>query len=237
MFLNGEQVTKKWLASRLEHVIWGNDEAFITSEVKRGIEYGFRTIYAPNSHWYGLVHDMLAGTGILMSTPINFYHGIACHEAIAAEAALCEKSGLTAMDLIPDRNALELRDWKSLADSIRAARDNFSGEIKVLTNCNDSLDVMYHMVDAIKEGGASHVKAYDQNKIGCPMHRIQLLKKKCDEVGLELKASGNGKYWTTAICMGAYAAGAQCVSASNTFQIVDDLPIFEELYGKYTQQA
>lgn len=234
MKLNGELVTKKWLAARIEHVIWGNDEKFITEEVKRGIEYGFRTIYAPNHHWYGLVRELLNGTDILMSTPLNFYHGNASHASIAAEAALCEKSGLTAMDLIPDRNALEMRDWQKLADSIRAARDNFSGEIKVLTNCNESLDVMYHMVDAIKAGGGSHVKAYDQNKIGCPMNRIQLLKAKCDEVGLELKASGNGKYWTTAIVMGAYAAGAQCISASNSFQIVDDLPVFEELYGKYS---
>ena len=65
------------------------------------------------------------------------------------------------------------------------------------------------------------------------MNRIEMLRKKCDEVGVELKASGNGKYWTTAICMGAFAAGAQCVSASNTFQIVDDLPVFERLYSKY----
>ena len=233
MLLNGEQVTKKWLAAKLEHVIWDNDEKIITDEVNRGIQYGFRTIYSPNHHWHSLVRGLLDGTNILMSTPLNFYHGMMSPAAIAAESAVAQKGGCTAMDLIPDRNALAIGDWKGLAESVRAARDNFAGEIKVLTNCNGTLDDMYRMVDAIKEGGASHVKAYDQNTVGCPMDRILLLKKKCDEVGLELKASGNGKYWTTAICMGAFAAGAQCVSASNTFQIVDDLPVFEALYSRY----
>ena len=232
MKLNGETVDKKWLAARVEHVIWDNDKKILTDEVTKGIEYGFRTIYSPSHYWHSYVADMLKGTGIRLATPINFKDGLVPAEAAAKQAELAEKAGVNTIDLYPDMAAYSMRNWDALAKYVRIVRQSFSGEIKVLTMCNDSLDDMYHQVEAIKEGGADFVKAYDYNKLGCPLSRIKQLKAKCDEVGLRLKASGNGKYWTTAIIMGAYAAGAECISASNSFQIVDDLPVLLELFAK-----
>lgn len=233
MYLNGELVTKKWLASRLEHVIWDNDEKILTDEVTRGIEYGFRVIFSPSHHWHNYVHDLLAGTGVIMSTPINFKDGLLPAAAAAKQAEIAYEGGCRSIDVYPDMSAWAMRRWDLITEYVHAVRESFDGEVKILTMCNDSLDDMYRMCDAIAAGGATHIKAYDYNKQGAPMNRIQKLRKKADELGLGLKASGNGKYWTTAILMGAYAAGADLVSASNTFEIVDDLPIFEELYSKY----
>ena len=58
MKLNGEQVTKKWLAGHLEHVIWDNDEKILYDQVTRGIEYGFRTIYSPSVYFHEYVTDL-----------------------------------------------------------------------------------------------------------------------------------------------------------------------------------
>lgn len=235
MQLNGETITKKWLAGRLEHVIWSNSEREITDQVKRSREYGFRVVFSPNHHWHSLVRDLLDGSGIIMSTPINFPEGKQPCGAIAKQAEIAYKAGCRSVDMRPDMDAFEMRDWNRLADSVRAVVENFGdGEVKAMANCNGSLEDMYAMCEAIKKGGATHIKAYDQKAVGCPLNRIRLLRKKCDELGIGLKASGNGKYWTTAICMGVYAAGADYVSASNTFEIVDDLPAFEEIYAKYT---
>lgn len=233
MHLNGELVTKKWLASRLEHVIWDNDEKIITDQVTRGIEYGFRVIFSPSHHWHNFVHDLLAGSGVIMSTPINFKDGLMPAAAAAKQAEVAYAGGCRSIDVYPDMSAWAMRRWDLITEYVRAVRESFDGEVKVLTMCNDSLDDMYRMCDAIKEGGATHIKAYDYNRRGVPLNRIQGLRKKADELGLGLKASGNGTYWTTAILMGAYAAGADLVSASNTFDIVDDLPVFEELYSRY----
>lgn len=235
MKLNGETVDKKWLAARLEHVIWDNDEKVLEEQVNKGIEYGFRTIFSPSHYFHSFVADMLKGTGIKQATPINFASGLLPGASAAKQAEIAAKGGVNAIDLYPDMAAYEMRNWDALAEYVHTVRESFDGEIKVLTMCNDSMDDMYHQVEAIKKGGGDFVKAYDYNKQGVPLHRIADLKKKCDEVGLQLKASGNGKYWTTAICLGAYAAGAVCVSASNTFQIVDDLPYALDLYGKYEQ--
>ncbi len=233
MKLNGEQVTKKWLAGHLEHVIWDNDEKILHDQVTRGIEYGFRTIYSPSVYFHEYVSDLLKGTGIRHATPVNFKDGLAPGKAIAKHCEIIEKMGVDTIDLWPDMAAYNMRNWDALTQFVKDVRSGFSGEIKVLLMANDSLEDMYRQVEAYKAGGADFVKAYDSNKVGCPMHRVRELKKKCDEVGIRLKTSGNGKYWTNAIVMGNIAAGAECISASNTFQIVDDLPIFEELYSKY----
>ena len=233
MYLNGEVVNKKWLAGKLEHVIWDNDENIIKEEVQKGIEYGFRVIFSPSHHWHHYVHDLLAGTGIIMSTPINFYDGLMPAAAAAKQAEIACKGGCGSIDVYPDMSAWKMRRWDLITEYVHAVSQSFEGEVKVLTMCNDSMDDMLRMCEAIKEGGATHIKAYDYNKRGVPMSRIKQLRKKADELGLGLKASGNGKHWTTAIVMGAYAAGADYVSASNTFEIVDDLPVFEELYSKY----
>ena len=234
IYLNGEQATKKWLAGKLEHVIWSNDEKEIIRQVERSKEYGFRVVFSPNHHWHSLVHDLLNGTGIIMSTPINFPDGRMPCAAIGKQAEIAYKAGCRSVDMRPDMDAWEMRDWGKLTDSVRAVVDNFGdGEVKVMANCNGSLDDMYAMCDAIKAGGATHIKAYEQSSAACPLNRIELLRKKCDELNIGLKASGNGKYWTTAICMGVFAAGADYVSASNTFDIVDDLPYFESVYSHY----
>ncbi|MBQ6385219.1 MAG: hypothetical protein IJJ38_03500 [Lachnospiraceae bacterium] len=233
MKLHGEEVNKKWLAKHIEHVIWENDLEILTKEVEKGIEYGFRTIFSPSHFRHEYVAEMLKGTGIKQATPINFMNGLVPAEAAAKQAEIAQKGGVNAIDLYPDMAAYKLKDWKALEEYVRTVRKSFDGEIKVLTMCNDSLDDMYCQVEAIKAGGADFVKAYDYNKMGCPMSRVQQLKAKCDEVGLRLKTSGNGKYWTTAIVMGEYAIGAECISASNSFQIVDDLPVFEALYSQY----
>lgn len=233
MKLNGENVTKKWLAGHLEHVIWDNDEKILHDQVIRGIEYGFRTIYSPSIYFHEYVSGLLKGTGIRHATPVNFKDGLAPGKAIAKHVEMIAKMGVDTIDLWPDMAAYEMRNWDALAEFVHDVRESFDGEIKVLLMANDSLDDMYRQVEAYKKGGADFVKAYDGNKQGVPMHRVRELKAKCDEVGIRLKTSGNGKYWTNAIVMGCLAAGAECISASNTFRIVDDLPVFEELYSKY----
>ncbi|MCI8327817.1 MAG: hypothetical protein HFI37_08615 [Lachnospiraceae bacterium] len=234
MKLNGEKVTKEWLAKRLEHVIWDNDERIITEEVTKGVEYGFGVIFSPGHHWHNFVHDLLKGSGVVMSTPINFKDGLMPASGAAAQAAEAFKGGCRSIDLYPDMAAWKMKKWEDMAEYVKTVRESFpEGDIKVLTFCNDTEDDIKYMAEAIKKGGGTYIKAYDYNKQGAPMHRIKMVRALADEYGLGLKASGNGKYWTTAILMGAYAAGADCVSASNTFEIVDNLPIFEELYSKY----
>ena len=87
------------------------------------------------------------------------------------------------------------------------------------------------IVDAIIEAGCTHVKSYDAKGVGIPMNRIQAVLKRLEGTGVKLKASGCGKFWSTAVVVGALNAGAEYSSMSNAPQIVDELPIFEALYS------
>ncbi len=102
-------------------------------QVNRSKEYGFRVVFSPNHHWHSLVHDLLDGSGIIMSTPINFPDGKQPCGAIAKQAEIAYKAGCRSVDMRPDMDAFEMRDWDKLADSVRAVVENFGdGEVKAI---------------------------------------------------------------------------------------------------------
>jgi deoxyribose-phosphate aldolase len=234
MKIRGEEVTEKWFASKLEHFIAGpvNKEK-IDKLVDNAVRYGFRTLAFFDSNAYDYAYERLTGTGIRLGTVFDF-QGDASLKTRAVMAADAYKRGVRAADTMMDLSAIVAKNYKAAVQSIKVILDNVGPdfEAKVFTFCNEDSDLMYAMADCLQEAGASHCKAYDRNGWGVNMNRIRELRAYLTKA--QLKASGNGKYWSGAIAMGAFAAGADCISASNAPQIADELAAVKEVYSNIT---
>jgi deoxyribose-phosphate aldolase len=186
------------------------------------------------------MYEQLKGTGILIGFPFDYpmgipgFAGFKSNVTRAAMAADAYEHGCRTADIYPNISAFANKDYKAVVESIKVILDNVGPdfESKIFVDCSGDIDDMYAMVDCIQEAGATHAKAYDKNKYGVPITRIKALRERLTSAGL--KASGNGKHWHTLITMGVLAAGADFISATNVPQIVDELPIFEDIFSNVT---
>ncbi len=233
MKINGEELTKKTLAAHLEWPgVRSAEKAVVDAGIKTAVEYGFHAIYCTHTFWQKYMADALQGTGILVAAPFDHPYGMADPIAKTAMAKAAWANGVRTCDLMPSLGAIETKDFKKLVESYKCVADVFEGgEVKGFCDCTGDEDVMNMCIDAIIEAGCTHVKSYDAHSVGMPMNRIEKVIKRLEGTGVKLKASGCGKFWSTAIVVGALNAGAEYSSMSNAPQIVDELPIFERLYG------
>ena len=233
MKLQGVELTKEVLAAHLE---WPGIRSAAKEEIDAGIDkaiqYGFHAVYCTHTFWQRYMADRLKGTGILVAVPFDHPYGMADPKAKTAMAKAAYENGVRTCDLMPSLGAIELRDYKKLVESYKCVADVFEeGEVKGFCDCTGDPDIMNMCIDAIIEAGCTHVKSYDAKGVGIPMNRIQAVLKRLEGTGVKLKASGCGKFWSTAVVVGALNAGAEYSSMSNAPQIVDELPIFEALYS------
>jgi len=235
MKIGNIEITKEWLVSKLEYAPASSaQKKDLDKFIEIAKKYNFAAVTFPAPDCLEYVSEQLSGTGIKLCTVLDHPVGMAslkCRELMAKEAY---DRGARGADVMANITAIHARDWKKVTESIKVIVDAVGPdfESKIFTNCNGDLDEMYGMVDCIQEAGATHVKAYDESRVGIPLSRIVELKSRLSTA--KLKASGNGKHWTSAIVMGAFAAGADCVSGSNMPQVVDELPFFEQIYKNIT---
>jgi deoxyribose-phosphate aldolase len=234
MKLNGVELTKKVLASHLEWPgIRSADKLVIDAGIRIAKEYGFHAVYCTHTFWQKYMAEQLEGTGILVAAPFDHPYGMSDNKAKIAMAEAAYANGVRTCDLMPNMGAVENRDYKRLVESYKCVVDAFDdGEVKAFCDCTGPEDIMNMCIDAIVEAGCTHVKSYDAKGVGVPMNRIKNVLKRLEGTNVRLKASGCGKFWTTAVVVGALSAGAEYSSLSNAPQVVDELPLFEEFYSK-----
>jgi deoxyribose-phosphate aldolase len=235
MKINGTEITREWLASKLEYAPTSSAQREVVDKFLNILfQYKFSAITLPAPEILEYVAERLTGTGIRLCTVFDHPVGLnslKTREIIAKEAYA---AGARGADVMPGITAVNNRDWKAVTESIKVIVDAVGPdfETKVFVDCNGDSDVMYAMADCIQEAGATHLKAYDSKGMGVPISRIADLRRRLTNA--KLKASGNGKHWTSAVVLGVLAAGADCVSGSNMPQVIDEFPYFEKIYKNIT---
>ena len=235
MKINGTEITREWLTSRLEYAPTSSAQKEVLDKgIEVAIKYNFTAITFPASDCLEYVAERLTGTGIRLCTVFDHPVGLASLRTRELMAKEAYERGARGADTMPSITAVANKDWKAVTESIKVFVDAVGPdfETKIFTNCNGDLDEMYGMIDCIQEAGATHLKAYDSKGVGVPISRIRDLRSRLTNA--KLKASGNGKHWSAAIVFGVFAAGADCVSGSNMPQVVDEFPDFLEIYKNIT---
>ena len=235
MKINGVEVTREWLVSRLEYAPYtGAQKEYLDKGIEVVKKYNFSAITFPATESLEYVAEQLSGTGIRLCTVFDHPVGLASLKVRALIAKEAYEKGARGADVMPSITAIQNKDWKAVTESIKVFVDAVGPDFqsKIFTDCNGDLDEMYAMADCIQEAGATHLKAYDSRGVGVPISRIAELRARLTNA--KLKASGNGKHWSAAVAMGVFAAGADCISGSNMPQIVEELPYFEQIYKRIT---
>jgi len=235
MKINGIEVTREWLVSRLEYAPYsGAQREFLDKGIEVVQKYNFSAITFPATESLEYVAERLLGSGIRLCTVFDHPIGLASLKAREVIAKEAYEKGARGADVMPSITAVQNKDWKAVTESIRVIVDAVGPdfETKIFTDCNGDLDEMYAMADCIQEAGATHLKTYDSKGVGVPISRIADLRSRLTNA--KLKASGNGKHWSVAVALGVFAAGADCISGSNMPQIVEEIPYFEKIYRGIT---
>lgn len=188
-----------------------------------------------NPNYLDLIVQELKGTDVLPCVVIDYPFGTSTPEAKVFMVEDAIKRGAKIIDQVIEFGALKSGNpdkvTKEIAACVEAAQGyetRFIVEVDYLTP-----DEVVQACKCVVEGGGDYLKT-STGRVGGPEMKIMKLIRDtlAEQPGeTKIKVAGTGRFWTTAVALGCVAAGADIIGTRAGEQIIDELPIFEDLFS------
>jgi len=205
-------------------------------DILQGLEYcrqyNFNS-FCVNPNFLSMVVEGLKGTDVEPSVVIDFPFGSGTPQMKLAAAEDAVKRGAKALDMVIDIGALKDKNYELVVQEIRdlvkaaaGAKTKIIIEVAYLTK-----EEIVAACKCVEEGGGHYVKSSTgRADRGPTMAEVKLMRDSVSEkVGV--KVAGTGRFWTSQIAFGCILAGADLIGTRAGPEIVEDLPLLEEMYG------
>ncbi|NLP18808.1 MAG: deoxyribose-phosphate aldolase [Firmicutes bacterium] len=195
-------------------------------------EFTFNS-FCVNPNFLEMVVKGLEGTDVEPSVVLDFPFGSGTGKIKQAAAENAVECGAKALDMVIDIGALKDKNYKLVTAEIRALAKAAAGaktkliiEVAYLTP-----EEIVAACKCVEEGGGSYVKSSTgRADRGPTMAEVKLMRDSVSE-DVGVKVAGTGRFWTSQIAFGCILAGADLIGTRAGPQIVNDLPLLEEMYG------
>lgn len=235
--VRGIELTRESCAKMIDFSILHPDT--VKTQIMEGIElckkYLFNS-FCVNPNFLSLVVDGLKGVDCEPSVVLDFPFGSGTEAIKLAAAEDMVKRGAEALDMVIDIGALKDKDYKLVTQEIKnlvkaaqGAKTKIIIEVAYLTK-----DEIVAACKCVEDGGGSYVKSSTgRAPRGPSMAEVKLMR---DSVSPDIgvKVAGTGRFWTPQVAFGAILAGADLIGTRSGPEILDELPLIEEIYyGKH----
>lgn len=235
MKVRGITLTRATLAKMIDFSILHPDST--REQIAEGIEICKRDNYnsfCVNPNHLAIVAEGLKGTTVEPSVVLDFPFGAGTKAIKMAAAEDMVKKGAQALDMVIDIGALKAKDYNLVTDEIRELVRIAGSGIKTKIIIEAGLLTKDEIVAACKcveQGGGTYAKSSTGREAGPSMAVVKLMR---DSVSpsVGIKVAGTGRFWTAQIAFGAILAGADLIGTRSGPQILDELPLMEEIYGR-----
>ncbi|MGB9662299.1 MAG: deoxyribose-phosphate aldolase [Moorellaceae bacterium] len=233
--VRGTELTPKTLAKMIDFSIL---HPYTTEkEILEGIEickkYEFNS-FCVNPNYLSLVVEGLKGTSVEPSVVIDFPFGTGTPAMKLAAAEDAVKRGAQALDMVIDIGALKDKNYKLVTQEIKdivkaaaGAKTKIIIEVAYLTR-----EEIIAACKCVEDGGGTYVKSSTGRADRGPTPAEVRLMRQSVSPRVGVKVAGTGSFWTSQIALGCILAGADLIGTRNGPQIVDDLPLLEEMYSQ-----
>ncbi|MBO8127564.1 MAG: deoxyribose-phosphate aldolase [Firmicutes bacterium] len=205
-------------------------------DILQGLEYCRKykfNSFCVNPNFLSMIVDGLKGTDVEPSVVLDFPFGAGTRQMKLAAAEDAVKRGAKALDMVIDIGALKDKNYKLVIEEIRdlvkaaeGAKTKIIIEVAYLTK-----EEIVAACKCVEEGGGHYVKSSTgRADRGPTMEEVKLMRESVSE-NVGVKVAGTGRFWTSQIAFGCLLAGADLIGTRSGPQIVEDLPLLEEMYG------
>ncbi len=213
--------TSTTLAGRIDHTILAADAT--ATDVQRvcaeAREHHFASVCV-NSRWVPLVHERLAGSGVLTCSVVGFPLGAMATAAKAEETRLAVAAGADEIDMVIDVGDLKAGNVAAVEEDIAAVVRAADGRtVKVIIEtCLLTDEEKETACRLAMRAGAAYVKTSTGfSRAGATVEDVALMRRVVGDA-LGVKASGGIR--TTADAEAMLAAGADRIGASASIAII-----------------
>ncbi|MBF0529769.1 MAG: deoxyribose-phosphate aldolase [Deltaproteobacteria bacterium] len=231
--VRGIDLTKESLAKMIDHSVLHPES--VKANIEEGIglckKYRFNS-FCVNPNFLPMVVEGLKGVDCEPSVVLDFPFGSGSEAIKLAAAEDMIRLGAKALDMVIDIGALKDKNYKLVTQEIRNLVKAAQGiitkiiiEVAYLTK-----DEIVAACKCVEEGGGSYVKSSTgRAPRGPSMAEVKLMR---DSVSphIGVKVAGTGSFWTPQVAFGAILAGADLIGTRAGAQIIDELPLIEEIY-------
>ena len=185
-----------------------------------------------NPNYLDHIVEKLKGTDVQPTVVIDFPFGAGTSEMKYRAAEDAVKRGAVGLDLVINIGALKdgkhnvvLEDVKNCVKAGGGMDTKIIIETAYLTD-----EEIATACKIVEQGGATHVKSSTGRDVGPDMKHVKIMR---DSVSpsMKLKVAGTGRFWTTAVALGCIAAGVDLIGTRAGAQLVNELPLFEEIFS------
>jgi deoxyribose-phosphate aldolase len=231
--VRGIKLTKDSLAKMIDHSILHPDT--VKAHIMEGLElckkYRFNS-FCVNPNFLSLVAEGLKGVDCEPSVVLDFPFGSGTEAIKLAAAEDMVKRGAKALDMVIDVGALKDKNYqlvtqeiKNLVKAAQGAITKIIIEVAYLTR-----DEIVAACKCVEEGGGNYVKSSTgRAPRGPSMAEVKLMRDSVSST-IGVKVAGTGTFWTPQVAFGAILAGADIIGTRAGSQIIDELPLIEEIY-------
>lgn len=231
MIINGKEINAQTLAgmideSSLRSIRLEDADAAIAKAKK----YGFRALYCPD-YMVSYCAEHLKGSGVLVGTALDGPFGASSAAVKTAMIKDAIKRGTDDIDVSINSYALKAKNYDLVVEELKAVVDACDGHTsKIICEVKDLTDEqMLAAAECVQKAGADYYKTSAWFG-GADMSRLVKLRAALSDA--KLKVSGTGNFWMTAILLGSLAAGGDIFGCHDGEQLINELPLFEEIYSK-----
>ena len=231
--IRGKEINAKTLAKMLD-ISLVRPEA-TRDEIKELVETCKRydvNACCVNPNYLDFIVGELAGTDVKPDVVISYPFGTdtTASKCAAIEASL--KAGAVLIDPVIEFGAIKSGNHRKVVQEVKDMVTAAQGhETRFIIECSYlTPDEVVTACKCVAEGGGDYAKSSTGRVGGPDMKIIKLMSDTLAGTGCGIKLAGSGRFWTTAIVMGCIAAGCDLIGTRAGDQIINELPLFEEIY-------
>jgi deoxyribose-phosphate aldolase len=187
-----------------------------------------------NPNYLEYIVKELEGTEVKPNVVTDYPFGASSRATKIAAVQDAARLGAQLIDPVIEFGALKNGDFDKVASEVRdlvkaaeGRETRFIVEVSYLDR-----DEIVAACSAVVEGGGNYVKTSTGREGGPDMSIMKLMRDTLDGSGVKIKLAGTGRFWTTAVALGCVAAGADLVGTRAGDQIIQELPLFEEIFSR-----
>ncbi len=232
--IRGHELTRASLAKMIDFSILHPHTT--KEQILEGVEICKRDHYnsfCVNPNYLSVAVEGLAGTDVEPSVVLDFPFGSGTEPVKLAAAEDAVRRGAKALDMVIDIGALKDKNYelvtKEIRNLVKAAGPGIKTKI-ILEVGLLTADEVVAGCKCVAEAGGSYAKSSTGREIGPSMATVKLMRDSVPS-SVGIKVAGTGRFWTPEIALGAILAGADLIGTRSGPQIIDELPIFEQVYS------
>ncbi len=231
--IRGMEITRESLAKRIDisYVQPYATAQEIRDLVDTCIKYNVNACCV-NPNYLDYIVDALAGTTVKPNVVIDYPFGTGTTAMKCRAMEDFIKRGAVLLDPVIEFAAIKNGDYKKVTNEVKELVKVAGGlETRMIAEvCFLTPEEVVAACKCVEEGGADYIKTSTGREGGPDMKIIKLMHDTLsDKCGI--KVAGTGRFWTTAVALGCLAAGAKLLGTRAGAQIIEELPLFESIFG------